>query len=344
MSERRPQPGLPMFLVSIVACVALVVVASVYSSRMQFGAVHASFHAIERDVAGQIKADAAAHAQLAKVETSDFGESAGALVTALTPCLGPAALGPTESGLQQVTGFAKLKGARRDVPPKVVASEDDADELADVQQLSQALHNDKARTGETLAVVQANLVAQDEVNQDLAAVASNIAAAPRALVSKDDYASAAAKSAFAKSVAGLATVVAKIAPELKSDGPIKVSAAQSASLLAALASFATSCEAEAASSAAHTPRAVTIAYLGWGMKAWPVVTFPYSMTLTVKTAGDPTRGCTSTKLIAEGIATGHLGQKVTVTVPGADPPVFKVLTHFTSATSVQWAVVACSSA
>jgi hypothetical protein len=343
VSARRPQPGLPIFLVSAVLCLALVVAASVFSSRMQFGAVHATFRVAVAKVAQQVKTDAAAHVALQKVESSDFAASTGRLVAALKPCIGPAAVAPTTSSLKQLAGFRKLVAAPRDVLPAAVAAGDDADEVADVQQMADALQTDKARTGETQADIQANLIGQDEVNQDLDAIAAGVGSTAHELVSKDGYASTSVKSAYATSVSNLATVVAKIAPSLKAKRAVKITSTQSDALQTLLGFFATACKSEASSSAANTPRAVTIAYLPWGSRSWPVENFPYSMTLKVKTAGTPTPGCTSTRLLAEGIATGGLSDKVTVTVPGTDPSEFKVLTHYTSATSAQWAVVACAS-
>jgi hypothetical protein len=343
VSARRPQPGFPLFLVSVVACLVIVVFSSVTSANRQMGAVFDTYKADEGLVLTQVTTDGATHSALtnATSESSDFGASVSSLVSVLTPCIGSAATASTSGQLDQLAGFAKLHGGPRDVRPRHVATGNDSGESVDPAQMIAILDVDRAHTAQTQADILANVIARNEVNQDLYSLALDVSSGAPAFVSADHYASRAARNAYTQSVADVASAARKTAPAIK--GGQSITGTESSELLSSLGNFATECEAHAASNAARTPASVTMKYLPWGEKGWPSNKFLYAIQLTVNVAGHSTPGCTSVRLISEGIATGNPAQKVTVKVPEAVPPVYKVLTHYTSATSVQWAVVGCAS-
>lgn len=349
MPKLRSPRGIILLVAGVLLVVLVVVGASLISTQVQTDTVRDNFTAAEARVIHQVEADDDAHAALATVEGSGFATSAGTVVSALTSCMGKSATATTTGGLTQLAGFAALPGAPRDVLTFVNVPTTQAEYLADAKRLLAQLTADKANTAETAAVTQSNLIAQDEVNQDLDAIAAGIGGTSVKLVSKDVYATKTVKGTYSKSAAGLATVVAQIAPSLTAKKPVKISSANSTTLMTALTTFATACKAEAASSKAHKPKpvvhsGVSSAYPDWHLATWFLydahIDNEFSVSAYTNTNLELT--CASSKLLEEGTLTGKVGTRGsapsfrTSTVPSV-----KFLQRNVNATTVQWAWVEC---
>ena len=120
---------------------------------------------------------------------------------------------------------------------------------------------DEFRTAETRADKQADLIAADEVNRDLYAVAATIGGTARTVTARYVYATSVVRSKYQQAVADVGIQVSIIAPEIDSRSGARISDEDSAALVRALNSYSGDCAAVAASSATHKPApAATIVF------------------------------------------------------------------------------------
>ena len=329
--------------IAVIAVAAIVVGASFFVSNQLDDATAARFSAAQESLIDQVEADDDAHAALNTVETSGFATSASKVVAALQSCLGKSAVTTTTGGLAQLAGFEPLRGGARVVLPLVREPS-----AAAADKLAADLATDKAKTAETQADVQANLIAQDEINQDLYGIAASIGGTSTKLVSKDTYATGSVKDAYKKSVADVATAVSQTAPSLTAKRAIKITSAQSAALIKSLTNFAFECNAEAASSKAHKPKpiahvSVSSGFPDWHLNSW----FPNGIHPSggLYVAGfsnaEVKLSCTSEKLLEEGTVTGKPGTLVNAPFLHTGAFAVKFLTRDISATTAQYAWVEC---
>jgi hypothetical protein len=234
----------------------------------------------------------------------------------------------------------------------MTAPTSDAAYVAAAHSLLAQLAEDKASTAETDADTQSNLIAQDEVNQALFAIAESVGGSSTKLVSKDVYATGAAKTGYAEAVTDLGVQVSIIAPSLTAPRTVKISPVQSSALIASLTNFARECKAVGASSAAHKPKPAVAHHgggsfsLSWKTVFWPIGdygpgVFKLNYNVSNTAAKSPPADCPATGLIAQGTTTGKRGTFATINAVGNGSAV-RVLQTWLSPTTIKWAIVSCA--
>jgi hypothetical protein len=353
LTESSPKPalksrwprGLAVLVVTVPLCLGLVVGSTLIGSALRTSNARDEFAAALSEVSHQAELDADAHAALASSETSDFATSANKVVGSLTTCMGPSSTAQTKDALAQLAGFETETGGAPVVLRPMTMPTSDGAYVAAAHKLLAQLAADKVSTAETDADTQSNLIAQDEVNQALFAIAESVGGSSTKLVSKDVYATGAAKAGYAEAVTDLGVQVSIIAPSLTAPRTVKISPVQSSALIASLTNFARECKAVGASSAAHKPKPVvhhagggrfSLTATFWPSPNIPVNAFEVAFNVNSTFAG----ACPATGVMAQGTTSGKLGTFVTLDIPGT-APYFRILQTYLSPTTVKWAIVSC---